>query len=228
MRFNQNNRLAATIVPHFNVVLIKGVMKHKLIVFDIDATLFDSIPFHEGKKVKIKRDHQLQHGKIKYYAYRRPYLEKFIKFCAKHFEYIGLWTHGDALWLKKFIQNILPRGTKLLFTYSYSDSEYLGRRKIKPLKKVYTNFGHLGINEHNTIMIEDTIENCVDNPKNCIIVPEFLVQENPGDITLPLLAAYIQSLTPRKSVQQQLHSRWREKIVKDLFSYRDINLHRFL
>ena len=124
--------------------------KFKLIVFDIDETLFNTIDAEEGRKLKTKRDHKLQHGNKRYYAYRRPHLEKFMKFCDKHFEYIGLWTHGDSLWLKKFIQNILPSSTKLLFTYSYGDSEaYKGNEedRIKPLTKLYRRFGKLGINE---------------------------------------------------------------------------------
>ena len=194
--------------------------KFKLIVFDIDETLFNTIEKEEGKKLKAKRDHKLQHGSKHYYAYKRPYLEKFIKLCAKHFEYIGIWTHGDSLWLKKFIKHILPSDTKLLFTYSYGDSEaYNGDEedRIKPLTKIYKRFGHLGINEKNTIMIEDTFENCRENPKNCIIVPEFLIDENPEDITLPLLAAYIQSLNPRENIQKQLSRNWRKQIIKDLF-----------
>lgn len=205
-------------------------MKHKLIVFDIDETLFNSIEAERGRQLKVKSDHKLQHGNVKYYAYRRPHLEKFMKFCANNFEYIGLWTHGDSLWLKKFIKNILPPGTKLLFTYSYGDSEpYKGDHedRIKPLSKIYRRFKKLGINETNTIMIEDTPENCRANPKNCIVVPEFLVHENPEDITLPLLAAYIKRLNPRVSVQKQITRNWREKLVKDLFQ-RGINLERYL
>jgi FMN phosphatase YigB (HAD superfamily) len=195
-------------------------MKHKLIVFDIDETLFNSIEAERGKSVKVSRHHKLQHGKVKYYAYRRPHLEAFMRFIAKHFEYIGLWTHGDSLWLSKFIKHILPNNVKLLFTYSYEDSEpYKGNPKdrIKPLSKIYQQFGHLGINERNTLMIEDTKENCRANPLNCIIVPEFLVHENPDDITLPLLAAYIQSLSPRQNIQKQLSSKWREKTLQKLF-----------
>ena len=79
----------------------------------------------------------------------------------------------------------------------------------------------------NTIMIEDTYENCRENPRNCIIVPEFLVHENPEDITLPLLAAYIQSLDPRKNIQRQLSKNWRKQILRDLFK-KGIKLERYL
>ena len=56
--------------------------KFKLIVFDIDETLFSGVEVEKDTKLP-KGDHELQHGNIKYRTYKRPYLDEFINFCKK-------------------------------------------------------------------------------------------------------------------------------------------------
>jgi len=177
--------------------------KYDLIVFDIDSTLFDSLDKDDGT-VSIKADHKLVHGGDHFKMYARPYLENFIKFCQKNFKKIALWTHADKLWLKKFIDNILPNNTDLLFTYHSSHAEEVvipkkGEVKLKPLSKIYAEFPEF--NSSNTIIIEDTEDNCLKNLKNCIIVPEFSVKKHVDgepDIVLPLLAKYLLKLQSGK------------------------------
>ena len=196
----------------------KKIIKKKrfdLIVFDIDSTLFDSLDKEDGQ-VSIKADHKLVHGGEHFKMYARPYLDAFMKFCQKNFKKIALWTHADHLWLQKFIDNILPNGVELLFKYhsSYGEKKEIGKEiphskipksilegkksntvKLKPLEKIYKEYPEF--NSNNTLIIEDTEENCIENLKNCIIVPEFsVIKHDKGDpdIVLPLLARYLLKL----------------------------------
>lgn len=186
-----------------------------LIVFDIDSTLFDSLDKEDGK-VSVKADHKLTHGGEQFKMYARPYLDAFIKFCQKNFKRIALWTHADRLWLQKFIDNVLPNGVELLFKYhsSHGEEKEIGKEipqskvpksvldgkksntvRLKPLEKIYKEYPEF--NSDNTLIIEDTEENCIENLKNCIIVPEFsVVKHDKGDpdIVLPLLAKYLLKL----------------------------------
>jgi len=183
---------------------VRPSAKFDLIVFDIDSTLFDSIEKEKEKDVSTKADHKLIHGGINYKLYSRPHLEKFMHFCQRNFKKIALWTHADQLWLKKFVDNILPNDIELLFKYdrSHGEDKVIGNKgeiKIKPLKKIYAEFPEY--NASNTIIIEDTEDNCLDNLKNCIIVPEFSVlkhDKGDSDIVLPLLAKYLLKLQTGK------------------------------
>ena len=170
-------------------------MKYELIIFDIDNTLFDSIEWSEYKS-KTTPDHKLIHGGIKYKMYARPFLKQFMKFCQKNFKNIGIWTHADSMWLDKFVKNVLELDIPFLFKYDITHASYLkDGSKIKPLSKVWAEFPKF--NKHNTLIIEDTIGNCVENLENCIIVPEFLIKKHElenVDITLPLLSSYITKL----------------------------------
>lgn len=184
--------------------------KYELIVFDIDNTLFDSLN-KEDDKATTKHDHKLVHGGEHLKMYKRPYLKEFMKFCKKNFKHIALWTHADKLWLQKFIDNILPKDTELIFKWHAEhgekkdikdikipksvnvekDIDYI---RLKQLSKIYEEYPQF--NSGNTLIIEDTEENCIDNLKNCIIVPEFSVikHEKESDMVLPLLAKYLAKL----------------------------------
>lgn len=196
-------------------IVNKKKKKFDLIVFDIDSTLFDSLDKEDGQ-VSIKPDHKLVHGGEHFKMYARPYLDAFMKFCQKNFKRIALWTHADHLWLQKFIDNVLPNGVELLFKYhkDHGEEKEIGKEiphskipksilegkksntvKLKPLEKIYKEYPEF--NSDNTLIIEDTEENCLENLKNCIIVPEFsVVKHDKGDpdIVLPLLAKYLLKL----------------------------------
>lgn len=208
-------------------------MKHKLIVFDIDETLFTSIEPDEYKYVKVKYDYSLTHGGTDFRAYRRPYLKEFMKFCEKNFEYIGIWTNADEMWMAKFIQNLIP-DTKLLFTYhrEYSVRTMYNNRsvKTKPLRKIFEKYGHLGITPMNTFIVEDSPENCIHNIDNYIPVPEFDVVRNSNDIILPLLAAFIMELNPNKDIRLQLKNKkhsWRDDMLKKYIKTNDMRFLKF-
>lgn len=212
----------------------------KLIVFDIDETLFTSIDKDKYKDyVKLsvykdkKPDHRVQHGNEIQYMFSRPYLKQFMEFCLNHFDYIGFYTMADGMWLRKFLDNLIgPEMQKhSLFLYDYTDSEpYKGDRedRIKSLRKIWSRFGHLGIDKSNTLFIEDTFENLREDPKNCIVVPEYDVFKNAKDITLPLLASYIMTLDPSKPLPDQVKSKgWFNIQVKRLKS-KDIDIKPWL
>lgn len=201
-----------------------GKKPFKLIIFDIDNTLFDSVEIGEDKGIKRKHDHRLTHGGRNYKMYARPFLVEFIKFCQKNFEKIALWTHADKLWLEKFEKHILPDGIEFLFKYDYSEAEFRPHKKLKgemyklkPLRKIYERFK--GYNDKNTIIIEDTEENCLENLDNCIIVPEYsIIKEeidNKPDIVLPLLGQYLNKL--QKGIIKKIERRkWFVNEIKEM------------
>ena len=205
------------------------IRRFDLIVFDIDSTLFDSIDKEDGK-VSTKADHKLTHGGEYFKMYARPHLTSFMQFCQKYFKRIALWTHADRLWLKKFIENVLPDGVELLFKYhsSHGEEKSISKKgeesktvRLKPLRKIYKEFPQF--NSDNTIIIEDTEENCLENLKNCIIVPEFSIikheKESP-DLVLPLLARYLLKLQTGE-VKNIERKGWYQKELRDFHKKED-------
>jgi len=183
--------------------------KQKLIVLDIDSVLIDSIRY---EKVKHKPTTNWIHGKQKWAIYSRPYLQAFLDFCRKNFEYIALWTRADKFWANYLINKILPPKFPLLFVWTHKDTH----PEYKNLSKAWKKYAHLGINETNTIIIEDTPENCGMNMENAIIVPAFLVEHDHEDITFPLLCEYLKCLVKEKSVLDIDKTHWKMDVIEKL------------
>lgn len=186
----------------------------KLIIFDIDSTLIDSLTEsdYRANKINTKPDAIYQIDNLKYFIFKRPYFDKLMEYCHKNFKYVAIWTHGDSVWATNFIKHILPKDYPLLFIYTRQKGgpKFGTSGAYKQLAKIWTTYSHLKINPHNTLIIEDTPENCELNMGNCIVVKPFLVKNNNKDDALKRLLIYLHSLkkVARKSVLAVDKSRW--------------------
>ena len=188
--------------------------KLKLIILDIDSVLIDSVRFE-----KVMRDSYIPkpfctwtHGYQKWGIYKRPYLEYFLAACRKYADYVAIWTKADGFWAKNVTDRILPKGYPLLFTWTYKEAD-----DYKRLSKVWKEYSKYGFNETNTIIVEDTPENCEKNVGNGLIVPAFLAEHDPDDVTFPLLCYYLRNkLLKHNSVLDADFTHWRLDTIEDL------------
>lgn len=186
----------------------------KLIIFDIDNTLIDSLTESDYKahKITTKPDATYQIDNLKYFIFKRPYFDKLMEYCRKNFKYVAIWTHGDSVWAANFLKYILPKNYPLLFIYTRQKGgpRFGTSGAYKQLAKIWTTYSHLKINPHNTLIIEDTPENCELNMGNCIVVKPFLIKNSGKDDALKRLLIYLHSLKKiaRKSVLSVDKSRW--------------------
>jgi hypothetical protein len=169
------------------------------VILDIDGTLIDHsiLPNnHEG----ISCDH---------FIYFRPYLIQFLEYCVKCCASVSIWTAGSKDWMKGFIRR-LPSDfhSAFLFTWHRKKCEVVYKTMgceaiwLKPLNKIWkTKWAQKkGFTKHNTVIIEDSPENCYKNYGNAIYVPEYNHILNKQDETLLKLQQYLTQLSMEKSV----------------------------
>ena len=125
------------------------------------ATIYDTATVGSGDRTEV-------------WGVKRPGLMRFLHFSSCYFKHIFIWTSGlkdYAREMKSILFQDLPPPTGVL------DQSFCEKKKngdfYKPLWKLYDAYGHLGINEKNTIMIDDLDENMLDNPDNGIIIPAY-------------------------------------------------------
>lgn len=191
-------------------VIIKK-MSH--IVLDIDQTLID----HRLDEPHESYDHVHcdQSTLDTIYIYKRPYMDKFIKFCFHQFETVSLWTAGCQGWLNMFLKHVVDQqySDKFLFTYShdrcktvniytgcYSSKTY----HTKQLRKIW-NTGkakNAGITKYNLLMVDDTPQNYGYNYGNGIPIKPFDVDDMEKDCELWKLCSYLKDLSKVKNVRK--------------------------
>ena len=116
-------------------------------------------------------------------------------------------------WMHEFIQSLPVRFHKIfLFTWHVNRCTYTVRRTglmktrmfiLKRLSKVWKKkwAQKAAMNRHNTIIVEDTPSNCLDNYGNAIYVPAYRWCVEQEDTILPRLQTYLTDLATKKSVR---------------------------
>lgn len=149
--------------------------KASLIILDIDGVIIDfSVLPPDRMLMNQKQEVWIING-VKYYVFVRPGFYEFLEFCRKNFKYIAVWTLGNKVWANTVVKRIFPKNFPLLFVWNWEHAgpHYSPMRKYKNLQNVWNKYGSLGLGKENTILIEDTIENCGINKGNCIKVKPY-------------------------------------------------------
>lgn len=166
-------------------------MHKRLVILDIDQTiLFARIQSQD------EGDYQIV---------VRPYFYQLLQYLANpgrgvHYD-VALWTAGTKNYAGTIAKKLFGKfPKKLAFVWSREDCELdsSGNPISKPLIKVWKS--SLAIKNNwtpiNTIMIEDTYENCWKNPGECLIVPKFsATPQERSDKTLLYLIRFLSKTT---------------------------------
>jgi TFIIF-interacting CTD phosphatase-like protein len=129
---------------------------------------------------------------IRYYVKKRPNLDLFLTFVFQRFQSVSVWTAATADYASEILGHIMTpdQRNRLAFFYTRWDLESpIGQSGpyFKPLKKIFdtTKARQLGMNLHNTIMVDDRNDVLRDNPGNGILIPPW--KGNKNDKYLPKL-----------------------------------------
>eukprot|EP01084_Bolivina_argentea_P192592 330582_1 len=162
-----------------------SMISNKCIVLDIDGTLIDSLTkqiYYENMNCLRKPDYIDNEDNC---IWKRPGFDIFIKFCFDNFKHVSIWTAASKQWANIFINKIIKHEYKNKFDFIWCKDRLSKRFKInyyysyrnafityKPLKKIWRSKirNNNGWNKENTLIIEDTIRNCIDNYGNAIYV----------------------------------------------------------
>lgn len=143
------------------------------LVLDLDETLV-SVSIRPIKEY----DFMFALQGIQYYVKKRPGLALFLTFAFKKFKTVSVWTAATRDYAIIILEHIMNKSQlrKIIFFKTRCDlASESGNKYYKPLKKIFTDpiAIQLGINQDNTIMIDDRDDVLRDNPGNGIKIPPF-------------------------------------------------------
>jgi TFIIF-interacting CTD phosphatase-like protein len=120
----------------------------------------------------------------------RPYLYEFLNFVYSEFDNVIIWSAGIKEYVLKVVELILVQAGLPLPKFVWSRGHCHNYQGIyhKPIDELTVVVGgikykHLNINPQNTIIVDDKIYTFMQNPKNGILIPEYL----PGEELFQLL-----------------------------------------
>jgi TFIIF-interacting CTD phosphatase-like protein len=104
----------------------------------------------------------------------RPGLQEFLAFLFKTFDSVSIWTAGTQKYASSVISRLFPEyADSFMFIWSREHTDAREGTHFKPLEKMYASptAQYCGMNETNTLMIDDRDDILRDNPGNGLIIP---------------------------------------------------------
>jgi hypothetical protein len=175
-------------------------MTDKNIVFDIDETLvhtfddYDKLKdlkiFTDAKNMKLRnRVYKLsledmfekkgRGTETQMWGITRPHLKEFLIYCFTYFKNVGVWSAGQAPYVKAVVKDIFKDIQKPVAVFTWDDCSVNDDEGIyeKPLEKMYKVVPNM--NETNTFILDDrttSFSGC--NNENGILIPAYKPNEN--------------------------------------------------
>ena len=184
-----------------------------LLILDLDETLIHA--------TDEPLNHPYDFEVYSYYAYKRPYLDSFLKFCFENF-HVGVWSSASDLYVQRVAETIIPDPSKLKFVWGRSRCTFRSHARfsadaryyepahldyIKPLKKLKK----YGWQLERMLIVDDTPAKCVKNFGNAIYPSEFEGAQD--DDELVWLEKYLLTLKDKQNVRRIEKRNWRNKII---------------
>ena len=175
----------------------------KLLILDLDETLVYSRTTRLDRKEDFKVD--------RYYVYKRPSLNNFLKFCFKNF-FVSVWTSSSSDYASLIVKNIFTDPSKLKFVwnrerctqrYSLDWGNYYWIKNLKKVKRI-------GFDLNSVIMIDDSPKKLEKNYGNHIIINPYY--GTIGDNELEFLEKYLITLKNVSNVREIEKRDWKASI----------------
>ena len=108
----------------------------------------------------------------------RPYLDYFLKAAFENFQLVGIFTAGGESYAREMEKILFGRvGIKPDFIFHKKDLSINGKAYHKPIVRTLSKIG-INTDTKKVLLIDDRIENFIEEPENCLLVPHF----NPANI----------------------------------------------
>jgi TFIIF-interacting CTD phosphatase-like protein len=173
-----------------------------LIILDLDETLVYATEY----KLEIAEDFMFD----KYFVYRRPGLDSFLRQISQHFK-IGIWSSAGDTYVTEIVKTIKPADVDFEIIWARSkctqrrDMEldlYYWEKRLDKLKKK-------GFRIEKIIIVDDSPEKAKNNFGNAIYIKEF--KGDTADKELVTLHDYLSTLKHVDNVRTIEKRNWREK-----------------
>jgi len=115
----------------------------------------------------------------------RPYLYEFLNFVYSEFENVIIWSAGIKQYVVEVVRQIfIEVGLPMpKFIWSRKNCHLYQNYYHKPISELITYISNkpykMSINYKNTLIIDDKPSTFLANPNNGILIPEFIVNDNP-------------------------------------------------
>lgn len=214
------------------------------VVLDLDSTLIYSQHYeqHEQTSKKLKKtkpcfilesnknDHktntrlsaEINKNDKAYEIYKRPYLDRFIKFLFDNFKTVSIWSVGTDKWVNTIIPIIFQKNYKKLsfilnrnHVWVNKKGYYIKRFNLKIWnKKIGKKFN---INKNNSLLIDDNEKHQKYNVNNFILIKEFDPIKNTNDDELLKMESFLTDL------KSNVKSNENNYLDKDILPYDDLS-----
>jgi RNA polymerase II subunit A small phosphatase-like protein len=186
--------------------------KEILLILDLDETLI-----HASTEI-IRDDFDFQVSR--YFIYKRPGLDAFLRFCAQHFK-LAIWSSASDDYVNAVVKQIFPSDVSLEFVWARSrctpfllpqydaqgfyNLDFASKYEFaKRLKKV----ARRGFNLQKILLVDDTPEKVLHNYGNAIYAKPYHGGTNDSELTA--LASYLLSLKDVENVRTIEKRYWRQ------------------
>lgn len=156
----------------FEPAFKNGCSEYNLIL-DLDGTLVHTLPADIGSMFGVA---DFEDEALDFYTFKRPGVDKFLKYCFAHFASVSIWTAGTQDYARYVVDHITPKGKQFLYILSRDNCSYhpfKNNTLVKDLHDIWNSYygRELNISPSNTLIIDDNEEVCFHNPENVLLVP---------------------------------------------------------
>jgi RNA polymerase II subunit A small phosphatase-like protein len=189
--------------------------KEILLILDLDETLI------HASSERLRDDYDFQ--VYRYFIYKRPGVDDFLKLCAQHFR-IAIWSSASDDYVNAVVKQILPSDVSLEFVWGRSRctpfllpqydeqgfynldfaSKYEFAKRLKKLTR-------RGFNLQKVLIVDDTPEKVLHNYGNAIYAKPYY--GGTDDSELATLATYLLSLKDAENVRTIEKRNWRQQVL---------------
>ncbi len=175
----------------------------KLLILDLDETLI------YAAERNLERDFDFIVGR--YFVYKRPFLDDFLKFCLENFE-VAVWTTATEKYAAQIVENIFDYKDPLSFIWSRErcTSGFDAETKNIFYEKKIAKIKNRGYNLESIIAVDDSPEPWRSSYGNLVRVQPFFGET--ADEELKFLAIYLEKLTKIENIRRVEKRNWRNRI----------------
>lgn len=175
----------------------------KLLILDLDETLIHSVE----KPLERKPDFSFDI----FHTYKRPFLEKFLKFCFEYFE-VAVWTSATNSYALEILKNILNQNQIPTFVWTRNRCTLSFDEELREsfLTKKMWKVKRKGYDLTKVVVIDDRPEQWRSSYGNLIRVKEYLGEKE--DNELRLLTKYLEKIKDVEDVRQIEKRGWRNSL----------------
>jgi TFIIF-interacting CTD phosphatase-like protein len=104
----------------FEPLYKNGCSEYNLIL-DLDGTLVHTLPHDVGS---VFGEADFEDETLDFYTFKRPGVDKFLKYCFSHFASVSIWTAGTQDYARYVVDHITPKGKQFLYILSRDNCSY--------------------------------------------------------------------------------------------------------